>query len=120
MVRAWQHHSVFRVSRRLFVGFVAGIVLSLHALAVPTSAGACAEASLHQATLTPVGDGVGADASETSVEAHDAQVGRDLRAPQPRHAAVQQGPAQDDAGLVVRYCFSPAPPDLSQLSLWRT
>jgi hypothetical protein len=119
-VRAWQHRGVFRISRRVFVGLVAGIVLSLHTLAVPTSAGACAEASLHHATSTSVADGVGADTGDHAVEAHDAQVGRDLRAPQPRHVTVQQVPAQEGAGSTMRYCFSPAPPDLSELSLWRT
>ena len=109
-----------RIARYSFIGLIAGVVLSFHALAVPTSAGACAEASLHHAPVASVADGFVADAGEQSVETLDAQVGRDLRAPQSRSVSVHLLPAQDGELPIVRYCFNPAPPDRSELSLWRT
>lgn len=117
----WHHGDVEMRWRRVCIGMVAGLVVALHAMAVPSAAGACADASLHHVTgeVTPGEDS--ANPAEQVAEAQDALAARDIRTPLPEARVVSL--VQPSTGLteVRPHGFVDVPPpDHGALSIWRT
>jgi hypothetical protein len=116
----WQHAGMSSFARRSLIGVLAGVVLSLHALAVPTVAGACAQASLHHAQTEVIAVEEVIDSGDSSVEADDAQLGRDLRSSAPTLVTMVV-PSHPATYTTLRdHVWDLPPPDQSELSIWRT